>query len=206
MRRGVGIRTCNSIAEVVVQNALNYRALFYVGILPTGFSARETSALGHARAVCGQVTTWTPQDTIAQRITELMILVEHAFNHCGLLNFPPGVKGSFDLTQFDPVTSAFDLGVRTAQKIKLRIVTLAGKIAGFVDPRRSSFGRICPERCGSTHDVPPVLPGLNPTPEMYRLPTSPAGVGCNASSRSRRRSPSHAWPIGISSISPLGHS
>ena len=78
--KGIGVKTCNSIAEVVLQNALNFKDLFYVNVLPGGFSPRQTTALSHARLVCGQISSWSSQDTIAQRTAELMILIEDAFD------------------------------------------------------------------------------------------------------------------------------
>jgi DNA helicase II / ATP-dependent DNA helicase PcrA len=79
VRPGVGVATCNSIAGVVLQNALNYRQLFYSPALPAGFSTRQTTALNGARAVCGQISTWTPQDTVGQRTNDLMTLIESVF-------------------------------------------------------------------------------------------------------------------------------
>jgi DNA helicase-2/ATP-dependent DNA helicase PcrA len=76
---GVGVQTCNSIAQVVLQNALNYRQIFYAAALPGGFSARQTRALERARTICNQIANWTRQDTVGQRTNDLMLLIESVF-------------------------------------------------------------------------------------------------------------------------------
>jgi DNA helicase-2/ATP-dependent DNA helicase PcrA len=78
LRRGVGIRTCNVIAEAVIANNLNFRDLFY-DPLPQGvLTARATSALEGARAICVRIQPWMTTDTLATRRTEIgEILNEH---------------------------------------------------------------------------------------------------------------------------------
>lgn len=64
---GVGIVTCNNIANKVVLNNLNFIDLFY-NPLPGGvFSLREVAALNNARNNCGLLTAWQPTDTLTQR-------------------------------------------------------------------------------------------------------------------------------------------
>jgi DNA helicase-2/ATP-dependent DNA helicase PcrA len=64
---GVGIVTCNNIADKVVSNNLNFIDLFY-NPLPGGvFTSREVTALNKARNNCGLLTAWQRTDTLTQR-------------------------------------------------------------------------------------------------------------------------------------------
>jgi DNA helicase II / ATP-dependent DNA helicase PcrA len=87
VRPGVGLKTSNAIAGVVLQNTLNYRDLFYVPNLPAGFAARQVTALNGARSICAQISAWTAQETLAQRTNEIALLVEAAFNTTVAGNF-----------------------------------------------------------------------------------------------------------------------
>jgi DNA helicase-2/ATP-dependent DNA helicase PcrA len=69
---GVGIVTCNNIANKVVINYLNFIDLFYNPLLPGGvFNARETTALVNAQNNCGLIAGWQPADTLAQRDADI---------------------------------------------------------------------------------------------------------------------------------------
>jgi DNA helicase-2/ATP-dependent DNA helicase PcrA len=73
--RGVGIATCTSIKEKVVQNNLNYRDLFYQP-LPSGvFSNREGNAIRRITEICTRLVGWTGDDTLAGRAAELVEIV-----------------------------------------------------------------------------------------------------------------------------------
>jgi superfamily I DNA/RNA helicase len=76
LRRGVGLGTCNAIAEAVVANNLNFHDLFYAP-LPQGiFTTRGRSALQGVRAICAQVHDWTTTDTLATRRPEIGTILE----------------------------------------------------------------------------------------------------------------------------------
>lgn len=68
---GVGVVTCNNIANKVVVNNLNFIDLFY-NPLPGGvFNAREMTALTNAQNNCGMIVGWQPADTYAQRDADI---------------------------------------------------------------------------------------------------------------------------------------
>jgi DNA helicase II / ATP-dependent DNA helicase PcrA len=72
---GVGIGTCNSIADKVVANNLNYRNLF-TQPLPNGvFNGRETKGIDATRTALGVTAQWLPLDTLGQRRADLETLV-----------------------------------------------------------------------------------------------------------------------------------
>ena len=64
---GVGVGTCNKLSELVIQNALNYRNIFY-DPLPAGvFAGRVLNALNRAGAAVALFQAWTPDDTLGNR-------------------------------------------------------------------------------------------------------------------------------------------
>jgi superfamily I DNA/RNA helicase len=68
---GVGIITCNNIANKVVSNNLNFIDLFY-NPLPGGvFNSKEVTALNNAHNNCELLTTWQQTDTLTQRDTDI---------------------------------------------------------------------------------------------------------------------------------------
>ena len=66
LQRGVGTKTCDRIAELVVTNNLNFRQLFYAQPSFT-LGTREDKALASARNSIAAVGGWTPDDDIASR-------------------------------------------------------------------------------------------------------------------------------------------
>ena len=73
---GVGIGTCNAVAEAVIGNGLNYRRIFY-DPLPNGvFSKRGLRALNVARKVCAEVVKWTCDDQIGARRQEVRTIID----------------------------------------------------------------------------------------------------------------------------------
>lgn len=76
---GVGVGTCNQIANTVVSANLNYRDVFYAP-LPTGvFSGRALSAVNKARTTCAQISQWQSTDTIQQRFDDTRALLLQIF-------------------------------------------------------------------------------------------------------------------------------
>ncbi len=80
LRSGVGMGTCNTIAVAVINNALNYREIFY-NPLPAGvFKGRALNVLHSARQICAQISGWLPEDTLAQHTAEISDVVTASFN------------------------------------------------------------------------------------------------------------------------------
>lgn len=66
LQKGVGIGTCNSIAEQVMQNNLNFKQIFYQQTLPSGvFTGRAPRAISTAQGVFSQISEWEPTVTLA---------------------------------------------------------------------------------------------------------------------------------------------
>ncbi|HWP91754.1 MAG TPA: ATP-dependent helicase [Thermodesulfobacteriota bacterium] len=77
---GVGVRTCNNIADKVVLNNLSFVNLFYYP-LPAGvFSGRESNALNNAQSMTAAVTAWQTSDTLSQRDPDIRTILG---NHQG---------------------------------------------------------------------------------------------------------------------------
>jgi superfamily I DNA/RNA helicase len=77
---GVGVGTCNQLCELVIQNALNYRNIFY-DPLPNGvFTGRPLTALNRARAVFASFQTWTPDDTLGNRRNDFAAVLTASLN------------------------------------------------------------------------------------------------------------------------------
>jgi len=75
IRNGVGVGTCHKIREAVIANHLNFLNIFYQP-LPNGiFDTRQTTAIDHARAVCGQINGWQITETLGQRTAEITGIV-----------------------------------------------------------------------------------------------------------------------------------
>jgi len=80
IRAGVGIRTSNAVCQLVIDNLLNYRDIFYQ-ILPVGiFTGRSLAALNAARAVCGQIAGWQSDDLLGVRVADLHAMIAAAIS------------------------------------------------------------------------------------------------------------------------------
>ena len=80
LRLGVGVATCHLIAQIVVDQALNYRDIFHNPLPSNAFSGRALTALNHARDVCMQIAGWLPADTLALRFAEISAILAASFN------------------------------------------------------------------------------------------------------------------------------
>jgi DNA helicase-2/ATP-dependent DNA helicase PcrA len=100
--KGVGVGTCNAIAEAVVANNLNFRALFY-DPLPNGiFTARCSNALQAASATCAQIHDWQSADTLALRRQEIGAILEHSLGQDALeawLDYSSGLPNDMNLEE-----------------------------------------------------------------------------------------------------------
>lgn len=77
---GVGIGTCNSIAQAVISNNRNYKEVYYAQQLPTGlFGTREGKAISKARQLCAQIQGWSEEDTLDNRRGVLLQILKELF-------------------------------------------------------------------------------------------------------------------------------
>jgi DNA helicase II / ATP-dependent DNA helicase PcrA len=71
LRMRVGVGTCASIADAVIANNLNYRAIFYDPVPAGVLTGVRLTALNRARTICTQIGTWSADDTVGQRLQEI---------------------------------------------------------------------------------------------------------------------------------------
>lgn len=79
LRAGVGVGTCDAIAESVINNGLNYRDIFYNPLPAAVFTGRRLTALNYARQTCAQITGWLRTDTLGQRTAEIFTILASVF-------------------------------------------------------------------------------------------------------------------------------
>lgn len=79
LRPTVGPATCNHIAELSVDNNLNFRDLFYRPLPDGVFRARELIALNHAREVCSRINNWSAGETLRAYQAEIAHIVTNIF-------------------------------------------------------------------------------------------------------------------------------
>lgn len=80
LRYGVGVGTCNSIANSVIANYLNYQQIFYQQ-LPTGvFRGNALRALNETRVLCTQIQSWQLDDTLGQHSADITTIVTNMLN------------------------------------------------------------------------------------------------------------------------------
>ncbi len=71
LRKGVGISTCNAIANLIITNSLNLRDVL-TKPLPRGvFVKRNATAVDAARDVLVFIKTWNKDDTLQDRLSEI---------------------------------------------------------------------------------------------------------------------------------------
>lgn len=86
-RPGVGVGTCNLVAQMTISQSLNFWNIFY-NQLPGGvFTGRALTALNHARQVCAQISGWQRNDTFAQRSPDISAILSSTFNLAGAHNW-----------------------------------------------------------------------------------------------------------------------
>lgn len=79
LRPHVGPAACNTIAETVLANYLNFRDLFYAQVPDGLFSGRPLTALNQARELCSSVANWVVEDTLLHRSGELSQIIADVF-------------------------------------------------------------------------------------------------------------------------------
>jgi len=75
LRPGVGVGTCNSVAEAVLTNNLNFRAVFYQPLPDGVFGKRARNALEQARALVAEIAQWGNEDTLEMRTEPLAAII-----------------------------------------------------------------------------------------------------------------------------------
>ncbi|MEX2437323.1 MAG: ATP-dependent helicase [Candidatus Paceibacterota bacterium] len=76
-RSGVGIRTCDNIAEKIITNNLNFKDQFTNNRSDIFFKGRELNALTEVESIKNQVDSWALSDTIGQRVHEITEILEN---------------------------------------------------------------------------------------------------------------------------------
>jgi DNA helicase-2/ATP-dependent DNA helicase PcrA len=75
IRRGVGVRTCHEIANAVIANQRNFRELFYDPVPDGLLTPRQIKAVRAAADICADLTRWSKDETIGERLDDLLTLV-----------------------------------------------------------------------------------------------------------------------------------
>jgi len=73
---GVGIKTCDSIAEKVIANSLNFRDQFDNTRTNNVFNGREIRALEGVESLLNSINGWTISDTVGQRVSDISDILE----------------------------------------------------------------------------------------------------------------------------------
>jgi DNA helicase II / ATP-dependent DNA helicase PcrA len=68
---GVGVNTVMQIGDLCVTNNQNFHRLFYLQQLPQWLANRALAAVQRVRQVCNAVNSWSLQDAISERATEI---------------------------------------------------------------------------------------------------------------------------------------
>jgi DNA helicase-2/ATP-dependent DNA helicase PcrA len=80
LRSGVGLGTCDTITNAVINNALSYWDIFHNPLPGTVFQGRNLTALNHARQACTQIGAWQRTDTLQMRSADLAGILTATFS------------------------------------------------------------------------------------------------------------------------------
>ena len=101
LKRGVGVSTCSSVAQSIIQHNLNLGDVATAPILPNAFAGRALAAVAALRAVVACVATWQTSDTLGYRRVELSAAIQSALG--------PQAHGEWHL-ETDPLPDGMLLG------------------------------------------------------------------------------------------------
>lgn len=87
LRPGVGIGTCDAIANAVITNALSYWDVFHNPLPGAVFRGRHLTALNHARQVCTQVGGWQRRDTLGEHLVDIAGILTATFSAAEVLTW-----------------------------------------------------------------------------------------------------------------------
>jgi ATP-dependent DNA helicase UvrD/PcrA len=80
LRKRVGVATCHAVCEVVINNNLNFRDIFYDPLPSAVFKGRHLTALNNARATCSRIAGWAKTDTVSSHSADIHDIIK---NHLG---------------------------------------------------------------------------------------------------------------------------
>jgi DNA helicase-2/ATP-dependent DNA helicase PcrA len=110
IRKGVGIKTCNALADAVTANNFNYRDLFYTSPLPFALpSARAQSALSAAQGLLNSIVGWQSVDTLGLHLNDLTAMVTTTLDQAAAAEwttFAGALPGFLTLEEFISVLAA----------------------------------------------------------------------------------------------------
>jgi DNA helicase II / ATP-dependent DNA helicase PcrA len=99
LRNGVGVGTCSAVAQLVINNALNYRDIFYNPLPANVFRGRTLTALTNARTICAQIAGWQKADSMNQRAAEMTQILALSYSAVEVnawngyvANLPPNIS------------------------------------------------------------------------------------------------------------------
>lgn len=72
---GIGIRTCNNIARIVLENNLNYKDLFYNQIPEGIFTSQQVRCIDHIKSICHVIRNWNKQSTYLQIEQDILRII-----------------------------------------------------------------------------------------------------------------------------------
>lgn len=74
---GVGVKTCNSIRDLVLKTPnLSFRDIFYRPSVTVSLTGRQRRALDHARDVCSSLGPWCAEDAVADHTDEIGSIID----------------------------------------------------------------------------------------------------------------------------------
>ncbi|MCC6266816.1 MAG: ATP-dependent helicase [Dehalococcoidia bacterium] len=110
IRKGVGIKTCNAIADAVTANNFNYRDLFYVSPLPFALpSTRAQSALTAAQGLLNSIVGWQSVGTLSQHLNDFTAMVTTTLDQAAAAEwttFAAALPGFLTLEELTSVMAA----------------------------------------------------------------------------------------------------
>ncbi|TAK24803.1 MAG: hypothetical protein EPO40_23845 [Myxococcaceae bacterium] len=80
---GIGVATCNGIAEACLHKNLKFIDLFHAPLPVSAFDKRARGALSRAAVVCGSIDSWRADDTLAQRTGDMQRVLREVFGEDG---------------------------------------------------------------------------------------------------------------------------
>jgi superfamily I DNA/RNA helicase len=76
VRKGVGIETCNKIAQAVITNHRNFRDLFYAPVPDGLLTTRQRTAVQATADLCAEIVEWDPHEQLDARLDDLCTHVD----------------------------------------------------------------------------------------------------------------------------------
>jgi DNA helicase II / ATP-dependent DNA helicase PcrA len=83
IRKGVGLATCNDIAAAVIANGRNFRELFYLDVPDGLLTPRGKAAVSKTAALCQEISGWSGDDLLADRLDDLCRLIDELMQEVG---------------------------------------------------------------------------------------------------------------------------